>query len=91
MQPNRDNIIQCALVPICTRVSRRFEEKVTVLWNQQLQTERTLPNNKPDITLRENEKGTLLLRETGMLQERSRKFYKDLTITTQRMWNIKAK
>jgi len=73
MQPNRDNIIQCALVPTCTRVSRSFEEKVTILWNQQLQTERNIPNNKPDITLHKNEKGTLLLQKTGMLQERSRK------------------
>jgi len=54
MQQNRDNIIQCALVPTCTTVSISFEEKVTILWNQQLQTERTIPNNKPDITLREN-------------------------------------
>jgi hypothetical protein len=91
MQPNSDNIIRCAVMPTCTRVSRGFEEKVTVLWNRQLQTERTIPNNKPDITFRENEKGTLLLQETGMLQEISRKFYKDLTITTQRMWNVKAK
>jgi len=58
MQTNGDNIIQCALVPPGTTVSRSFEEKVTVLWNQQLQTERTIPNNKPDITLRGNEKGT---------------------------------
>jgi len=78
-------------VPTCTRVSRSFEEKVTILWNQKLQTERTIPNNKSDITLRENEKGTLLLQKTEMLQERSRKFYKDFTITTQRMWNVKAK
>jgi len=78
-------------VPTCTTVRRCFEEKVTVLWNQKLQTERTIPNNKPDITLLENEKRTLLLQKTGMLQERSRKFYKDFTITTQRMWNVKAK
>jgi hypothetical protein len=78
-------------VPTCTTVSRSSEEKVTVLWNQQLRTERTIPNNKPVITLRENAKGTLLLQETGMLQERSCKFYKGLTITTQPMWNVKAK
>ena len=35
--------------------------KVTVLWNQQVQTDRTLPNNKPDITIRDNEKGTCML------------------------------
>jgi len=30
--------------------------KVTILWNQQLQTDRTIPNNKPDIIIRDNEK-----------------------------------
>ena len=31
------------------------EGKVTVLWNQQVQTDRTIPNNKPDIIIRDNE------------------------------------
>jgi len=31
--------------------------KVTILWNQQVQTGRTNPNNKPDIIIRDNEKG----------------------------------
>jgi len=30
--------------------------KVPILWNQQIQTDRTIPNNKPD-----NEKGTCML------------------------------
>jgi hypothetical protein len=30
--------------------------KVTVLWNQQVHTGRTIPNKKPDITIRDNEK-----------------------------------
>ena len=25
--------------------------KVTILWNQQVQTDRTIPNNKPDIII----------------------------------------
>ena len=36
-------------------------DKVTILWNQQVQTDRTIPNNKPDITIRDNEKGTCML------------------------------
>jgi len=32
--------------------------KVTILWNQQVQTDRTIPNNKPDIIIRDNEKRT---------------------------------
>ena len=35
--------------------------KVTILWNQQVQTDRTIPNNKPDITIRDNEKTTCIL------------------------------
>ena len=31
--------------------------KVTILWNQQIRTDRTIPNNKPDIIIRDNEKG----------------------------------
>ena len=34
--------------------------KVTILWNQQVQTDRTIPNNKPDI-IRDNEKRTRML------------------------------
>jgi len=37
------------------------EGKVTILWNQQLQTYRTIPNNKPDIIIRDNEKGMYML------------------------------
>ena len=35
--------------------------KVTILWNQQVQTDRTIPSNKPDILIRDNEKGTCML------------------------------
>ena len=34
--------------------------KVTILWNQQVQTDRTISNNKPDIIIRDNEKGTCM-------------------------------
>jgi hypothetical protein len=34
--------------------------KVTVLWNQQVQTDRTIPNNKSYIVIRDNEKGTCM-------------------------------
>ena len=35
--------------------------KVTILWNQQVQTDRTIPNNKPDIIIGDNENGTCML------------------------------
>ena len=30
--------------------------KVTILWNQKVQTDRTIPNNKQDIIIRDNER-----------------------------------
>ena len=35
--------------------------KVNVLWNQQIQTDRTIPNNKLDIIISVNDKGTCML------------------------------
>ena len=42
-------------------VETNHEGKVIVLWNLQVQTDRTIPNNKPDSTIRDNEKGTRVL------------------------------
>ena len=35
--------------------------KVTIFGNQQVGTDRTIPNNKPDIIIRDNEKRTCIL------------------------------
>jgi len=35
--------------------------EVTILWNQQVQTDRTIPDNKPDIVIRDYEKRTCML------------------------------
>ena len=35
--------------------------KVIILWNQQVQTDRTIANNKPDIMIRDNGKGICML------------------------------
>ena len=45
--------------------------KVTILWNEQVQTDRTVPNNKPDITIRENEKGTGMLMDLAISGDRN--------------------
>jgi hypothetical protein len=37
------------------------EGKVTILWNQQVEPDRTISNNKPDIIIRDNEKRTCML------------------------------
>jgi hypothetical protein len=73
--------------------------KVTMLWTQQVQTNRTMPNNKPDIIISDNEKGTCVLIEVAIsgdrnvIKQEAEKIlkYKDLTIVIQRMWNVKKK
>ena len=40
-------------------------------WNQQLQTDRTVPNNKPDIIIRDNEKGTCMLIDVAISGDRN--------------------
>ena len=37
-------------------VETSHEGKVTILWNQQVRTDRTIANNKPDIIIRDNDK-----------------------------------
>ena len=84
-------------VPISEETSQGG--KVAILWNQQLQTDRTIPNNKPDIIIRDNEKGTCLLIDVAIsgdgnvIKKEAEKIlkYKDLTIEIQRMWNVKTK
>ena len=69
------------------------------MWNQQVQTDRTIPNNKPDIVIRDNEKGTCMLTDVALsrdiivIKKETEKIlkYKDLTIEMQCMWNIKTK
>ena len=73
--------------------------KVTILWNQQVQTDRTIPNNKPDIIIRDNEKGTCMLIDVAIsgdrnvIKKEAQRIlnYKDLTTEIQRMWNVKTK
>jgi hypothetical protein len=43
-----------------TSVESSHEGKVTILWNQQERINRTMPNNKPDIITRDNERGTCM-------------------------------
>jgi len=75
--------------------------QVTILWNQQSRTDRTVPNNKPDIIIRDNEKGTCMLIDVAISGEinvikkeaEAEKIlkYNDLAIEIQRMWNVKTK
>jgi 3-deoxy-D-manno-octulosonic acid (KDO) 8-phosphate synthase len=73
--------------------------KVTILWNQQVQTNRTIPNTKPDAIIWNNEKGAHMLIDVAILGDRNvikkeaEKIlkYKDLIIEIQCMWTVKTK
>jgi hypothetical protein len=62
-----------------------------------VQTDRTIPNNKPDIIIRDNEKRTCMLIDVAIpgdrnvIKKESEKIlkYKDLTTEIQRIWNVK--
>ena len=69
------------------------------MWNHQVQTDRTVPNNKPVIIIRVNEKETCMLINVAILGDRNvikkeaEKIlkYEDFTIEIRRMWNVKTK
>jgi hypothetical protein len=46
------------------------EGKVTRLLNYQVRTDRTIPNNKPDTIIRDNEKVTCMLTDVTISGER---------------------
>ena len=45
--------------------------KVTILLNQQVQIDRTSPNNKPDVIIHDNEKGTSMLIDVAISGDRN--------------------
>jgi hypothetical protein len=45
-------------------VETSHEGKFSILWNQQVRTDRTISNNKPDIVIHDNKKGTCMLIDT---------------------------
>jgi hypothetical protein len=62
-----------------------------------VQTDRTIPNNKPDFIIRDNGKRTCILIDVAIpgdrnvIKKEAEKIlkYKDITIEIQRMWNVK--
>ena len=64
-----------------------------------VQIDRTIPNNKPDIIIRDNEKGTCMLIDVAISGDRNVieieaeniLKYKNLTIQIERMLNLKKK
>ena len=81
-------IIIITLLHVPKSVETSQGGKVTILCNQQIQTDRTIPNNKPDIIICDNEKGTCMLTDDAISEDRNvikkeaEKIlkYKDLTI-----------
>jgi 7-cyano-7-deazaguanine synthase in queuosine biosynthesis len=71
MQRNRVKIRQLWHKHIPESVETSQEGKVTILWNPQMQTVRTLSNNKPDIINRDNEKGTCVLIDVAIPGDRN--------------------
>jgi hypothetical protein len=67
--------------------------------SQQVRTERTIPNNKPDIIISDDKQGTCMLIEDAipgdrnLIKKEAEKIlkYKDLIIEIQRMWNVQAR
>jgi len=80
-------------------VKTSHEGKVTILWNQQVQTNRPIPNNKLDIIIHDNKQGTCMLKDVAIpevknvIKKESEKIlkYKDLIIEIQCMWNVTVK
>ena len=100
MQGNRDTIGKkhwYEHVPKSVETSQGG--KVTILWNQQVQIDRTVHNNKPDIIIRDNEKGTCRLIDVAnsghrnVIKKEAEKIlkYKNLTKGIQRKWNLRTK
>jgi len=48
-----------------------YEGKLTAFWNQLVQNDKTIPDNKPDIIIHDNEKGCWNFRNQKCDQERS--------------------
>jgi hypothetical protein len=103
MQRNRETAVQLDKKHWYEHVPELVETsqggKVALSWTQQVKTDRTIPNNKPDIIIHDNEKGTCMLidiaisGERNLIKKEGDKIlkYKNLTIEIQHMWNVKPK
>jgi len=49
----------------------KSEGKVTILWKHQVRTDRTIPNNKPDVIIRDNKEGTCILIDVAIYGDRN--------------------
>jgi len=83
-------------MPACKSTSLQINNNNN---NNNNNTDRTIPQNQPDIIIRDNEKGICMLIDVAIpgdrnviLKEADKILkYKDLTIEIQRMWNVQTK
>jgi hypothetical protein len=81
---------------VAKSVERIHEGNITILWILQVKTDRTIPDNKLDVIIGDNEKGTCMLIDVAIsgdrnvIKKEAEKIvrYKDLAIEIQRMWNV---
>ena len=61
-----------------------------------MKTDRNIPNNKPAIIIRENEKGTCMLTgiaitgDGNLIKKEAERIRKTLTVEIQRLWHVKT-
>jgi len=92
-------ILMIIIIIIITRISRNKSRRQGYhIVESTSTTDRTIPNNKPDIIISDNEKGTCMLIDVAIsgdrnvIKKEAEKIlkYKDLTIEIQRLWNVKT-
>lgn len=72
---------------------------VTIIWNTQIQTDRCVPANKPDIIIKNKKEKTCIIIDVAIPSDynivqkeaEKRTKYKNLAIETQRMWGMKTR
>jgi hypothetical protein len=78
-------------------VETNHEGKATILWNQQVQTDRTIPDNKPEIMIRDNEKGTHMLIDAAIsgdrnvIKKEAEKFYNVKKLNNRNKAHVECK
>ena len=86
------------MMMMTTSIQKNHKIKVTILKNQQVRTDRTTANNKPDIIIHDNKQGTSMSidiaipGDRNVIKREAEKIiqYKDLIIEFQCMWNVDA-
>ena len=73
-------------------------EKVTILWDMQVHTDKTIKANKPDIIIKDKQEKTCMLIDMAIPADRNTSVkvaeklskYKDLEVEITKMWGLKT-